>query len=510
MNNFCSNCFSLIENAQGQCPRCSFPIVPNAISCPRALSEGVIINHQYLIGRVLSFNDYEITYLAKNLTTNQIVCLTEFFPKNTAMRAMDTVTLLPISQDDSSFTAAMNNQWAIWSASSTNTPLNNLFLFNNTIYNVSAYHQLNQINSVAPLQNNIHNNASENNEQIQTDNKHKKSKKIIPIAAGIGVLLVVLIGVFFYFSNFDFKYEKSEDGCIVITEFTGKKKEVVVPEKIAGHPVVALGNAVFKGNKYIVSVTIPQSVKTIGDKCFAQCQNLKTVELANVNKMGVSLFADSNNLDTLKINGLVTLTEKQFEKSTIKNISLSNVMKVDEACFRDSEITSLSVNGCDTIGERAFASTKLKSITISKVNYIEEFAFWECKELESVDISTVTSISAGIFVNCSKLKTLNFDNVQVIGQDVFRDCTALSDVTLSNISYLPEFMFSNCKSLNNISIPEGCKEIRSFAFDNCSSLRNLDFYYFQDVIIYRAAFYGTPIADEMTPYQTDYYSQGIE
>jgi len=70
--------------------------------------------------------------------------------------------------------------------------------------------------------------------------------------------------------KFDFKYKceytvKRE--CIIkkgitIISYKGKSKDIVIPDKIEGLPVVAIGNCAFYKNQ-ITNIIIPDSVKTI-------------------------------------------------------------------------------------------------------------------------------------------------------------------------------------------------------------------------------------------------------
>ena len=60
---------------------------------------------------------------------------------------------------------------------------------------------------------------------------------------------------------------------------------IVVPEKVVydnqEYPVVAIGEMCFYNRTNLISVKIPNSVKSIGKNCFYECQSLTSVELPN-------------------------------------------------------------------------------------------------------------------------------------------------------------------------------------------------------------------------------------
>jgi hypothetical protein len=119
----------------------------------------------------------------------------------------------------------------------------------------------------------------------------------------------------------DFETE-IEDGAVTITRYTGTVKDVRIPDKINGLPVTAIGGyfvwdedeyyGAFAGND-LTSVTIPNSVTSIGDSTFAENQ-LVSVTIGNsVTSIGWNAFS-SNELTSVTIpNSVISIGEDAFD-----------------------------------------------------------------------------------------------------------------------------------------------------------------------------------------------------
>jgi hypothetical protein len=104
----------------------------------------------------------------------------------------------------------------------------------------------------------------------------------------------------------EFVYNTVEGG-LSITAYTGTGKELVIPEKIKGEPVVAIANAAFKDYTKMTSIQIPASVVSIGEDAFNNCDGLTTIELPKgVTKISARTFYGCDNLKTVYLSDDVT------------------------------------------------------------------------------------------------------------------------------------------------------------------------------------------------------------
>lgn len=127
-----------------------------------------------------------------------------------------------------------------------------------------------------------------------------------------------------------------------------------------------------------------------------------------------------------------------------------------DAFYGCSSLTSIIIpNSVTSIGYYAFRNCNgLQSITIpNSVTIICDFAFSGCSSLTSITIpNSVTSIGEGAFYKCISLTSVTIPNsVTSIGREAFYGCSGLISVTIPNsvkeISYLA---FSECPKLENV------------------------------------------------------------
>jgi len=163
----------------------------------------------------------------------------------------------------------------------------------------------------------------------------------------------------------------------------------------------------------IKTVTVPDSLTSIGDWAFSNCESLTSITFSNsVTSIGDDAFNNCSNLTSVTIPDSVTsIGHHAFNRcSNLKSVTLPD------------SIT--------TIGYRTFAYCyNLTSITIpNSVTSIGDYALGWCENLTSVSIpDSVTSIGEAAFYDCTNLTSVTIQNKKgavSIGDDAFPDtCT---------------------------------------------------------------------------------------
>ncbi len=261
----------------------------------------------------------------------------------------------------------------------------------------------------------------------------------------------------------DFTYMVS-NGTVTITEYIGSGGDVVIPSTINGMPVVGIGGyyfriypnyygyyGAFQFCDYVTSVTIPDSVTSIGGSAFFYCTGLTSVTIPDsVTSIASFAFGYCTGLTSVNIGtGLTSIEQPAFGNCTNLTsivVDVSNpVYSSQDGVVYDKAITTLI----------QYPGGKFGGFSIpSSVTSIGRFAFYFCSGLTSVNIlDSVTSIGFCAFELCSGLTSVTIPgSVTSIGNYAFQDCTSLAKAYfLGNAPSMGgSQVFNNCAS--NFSI----------------------------------------------------------
>ena len=99
-----------------------------------------------------------------------------------------------------------------------------------------------------------------------------------------------------------------------------------------------------------------------------------------------------------------------------------------------------------------------------------------CDDLTSITIpNSVTIIGSFAFDDCSGLTSITIPNsITQIESICFGGCYSLASVTIPNsVTYIGSYAFSDCRSLTSIVIPESVMVMADNTFSGCSSLASI-------------------------------------
>ena len=196
----------------------------------------------------------------------------------------------------------------------------------------------------------------------------------------------------------DWVYSVSNNKAI-ITGYTGAGGAVAIPSSVNCFPVGQVGSELLAPvfgfpNRTLTSLTIPNSVTSIGGQAFFGCKSLGLVNIPNsVTAIGSGAFSQCSSLVSISIpNSVTSIGGSAFSQCT----SLTEVVL-------PSQLTAIE-------GQSFYRCTALTKINIP--NYITRIgysAFQDCWSLTKITLpSALRTLEAGVFYGCVSLIRVEF------------------------------------------------------------------------------------------------------
>lgn len=302
-----------------------------------------------------------------------------------------------------------------------------------------------------------------------------------------------------------YAYKENEDGeTVTITEFLGPVDpanngpyDIEIPTELDHHPVTGLGEYSFSGTyspdhqtnhnlisfcNQIQSVTIPESVTSIGKSAFEHCSKLDSLTIKGVaTSIGAYAFASCTSLTSLSLVGnFQTIGEQAFAYCGMTSLTTdADITSIGEYAFSHcTSLTSLSLTGdIQKIGDYAFGyCSSLYTATLSKnLTSIGTYAFEYCTSLNSIEIpGKVTEIGDYAFIDAGLTSVTIDEGVKSTGAYMFYKCGNLTTVTLpESLTTIADGSFAFCSNLDHVKIPARVTCIGDGAFSNCTSLSDI-------------------------------------
>lgn len=243
-------------------------------------------------------------------------------------------------------------------------------------------------------------------------------------------------------------------GCINLSEVLSLGTIRIIPqETFMGcnitlltfpNTLVEIENNAFNSNNNLQNVTLPDSVRAIGDCCFAYC-GISNISLnSNLQKIGDFCFFTCQ-IDRIKI------------PSQVKSIGINPFIGTQHIECIDNE-RFVSENGLLYGKENGGVIAHYEDSEIAlypPISRVNSFAFYMSKVTDVFMGANVVDLEPWAFYQAEKLE-------RIIWQK-------------SNIEEIPEGCLGKCTNLTKIIIPASVKEIKRGSLFDCYELRKIRF-----------------------------------
>jgi len=220
------------------------------------------------------------------------------------------------------------------------------------------------------------------------------------------------------------EYIEFEDGYSV-SKGTSTETNIVIPPIHNLLPVRQIASQGFSGYTNLNSITIPDSITSIGSYAFQSCTSLTIITIpVSVTSIGNSAFQSCTSLTSITVEASNTNYESIDGVLFNKGATILLHYPVGKV-----GITYTIPDSVISLGDNSFYKCTLLSITIgNNVTDIGSYAFNRCSRLTSITIpDSVTEIGYSAFNKCASLTSIIIpDSVTGIVISAFSNCTSLA------------------------------------------------------------------------------------
>lgn len=236
-----------------------------------------------------------------------------------------------------------------------------------------------------------------------------------------------------------------------LSNITSLKKVTLNENNAKNKGILSVGAYAFYNLNQLEELTIPTSVKNIGEHVFEKCTGLQKLTVPYIG-------LDKDNYDDASSNEFCLWfgTEANAASNAVKQYT-----------YKDSSSTSY------------YIPASLTEIVITNVKNLASYALYGMTQLTNVKIerneySTIDCASFGsyVFYGCTGLTTFAIpEKLETLGVSIFENCTGLQSVSSgNNFTTIGQRMFAGCTGLYNFDFKDHIEIIDDEAFYGCVNL----------------------------------------
>ena len=268
--------------------------------------------------------------------------------------------------------------------------------------------------------------------------------------------------IYSYSDGFDY----NNDGYVALFASVSTIANVTLSDKLT-----SISDELFKYCYKLTSITIPDSVTSIGRNAFYGCNiSQKSLDLpSKLTSIGEYAFSGINtNVVRIGATTPPTITSTSLPSGTSLVLVPEGTPNAYKAADVWSNYTIIAEGSCDIEVTNTTGGELAKSILTQTRKNLQNITGLKVHgSLNSIDLELINT-------NMTSLLNLDISDTDLteIPAEAFKDITTLMSVKLPNVlQTIGDYAFSGCKVLSGeLVLPEKLVKIGNYAFQNCSCL----------------------------------------
>ena len=184
----------------------------------------------------------------------------------------------------------------------------------------------------------------------------KKEKIISFITVGLVICFGFFLICYFSIPRINYNYDKDEN-CYYVNTVFGNAKSYEILDEIDGIKVTYINEKAFMDKTKLESVKMGKNISKIERLAFANCANLKDIDLSMVSSIGRNVFMECESLESVNLSAIDILGGAFIDCVSLSKVTLNNTVTIGSYAFTGTVITEIVLpSTLTTVGVDAFSS----------------------------------------------------------------------------------------------------------------------------------------------------------
>ncbi|MDE6035672.1 MAG: leucine-rich repeat protein [Ruminococcus sp.] len=269
-----------------------------------------------------------------------------------------------------------------------------------------------------------------------------------------------------------FSFRDNFSSELIMTAYSGKSENLIVPEFVGDFTVTAIGDGVFQDNKNIKNVILPDSINYFGEEVFTNSSLVSVNIPRKLHMIPSASFSYCKSLENVIFNdNIKIISENAFEGTGI------DIPPELQSEILDTDYMKNSDSGCgfDSGDWRGYIECNGDDI-YAYISYCDKRNDTEITVPDNICGIPVTGINDKAFCNIKTIKKIYFPDT-ITKMDVDFKNSALEEITLPDVNTINKAQFYGCKNLRKVTVNGNSKyfTIGEQAFTNCTNLDSISY-----------------------------------